>query len=85
MKLVDMMTQGMISVRKHVARILTLVQVLPTAHSCSYCPRLTRTRSTRSISWALATRVSSWDNALWTTCMQGGGSGGARRVAAFWL
>ena len=27
MKLVNMMVQGMISVRKHVARILTLVQV----------------------------------------------------------
>jgi len=86
-KLVDMMTQGMISVRKHVARILTLVQVPPTAHACNDMPRLTRARSTRSTSWGLATRASSWDSGLWMTCTRGDDGaasmlrGGCGRVA----
>jgi hypothetical protein len=50
MKLVNLMVQGMISVRKHVARILTLVQVprpAPYFHIFLLTPS-----SARSISWA---------------------------------
>lgn len=83
-KLVDLMTQGMISVRKHVARILTLVQV----QHCSFtpCPLgplhflspplldftwFALSCSERSTSWGLPIPASSLGNAPLTTCMQG--------------